>query len=657
LISKRTIDDVFNAAQVVDVVEDYVNLKRRGANMIGLCPFHDEKTPSFTVSPSKNIYKCFGCGQGGGPVQFLMEHDQMSFPEAIRALAKKYNIEIEEETREDEEAYQQQKKLEESYYIINDFAASFYRKNLFETQDGKAIALSYFKERGFIESTLQRFDLGYAPDQPRSFLEAATKAQYNKDYLLELGLVSQKGFDFFRSRVIFPIHSVSGKVIAFAGRSLKTNKKIPKYINSPETPIYNKSKVLYAMHLAKSEIRKKDNCYIVEGYTDVISLHQNGVQNVVASSGTALTSEQVRLVKRYTDNITFLYDGDAAGVKAALRGLDIVLENDMNVKLVLLPDAEDPDSYVRKVGATAFEEYIEDQAKDFIYFKMDLLLQEAGNDPIKKSALISDIIGSIAKVREPIKRSLYIRECSLSLDIDEKLIIRETNKIIREEIRQKRLVKEREERAQLSESQLTAAETMPEQNAPKQRQTQFTRERHFYQEKDLARIMVCAGDKFITTDDGESLRVADFIYSNIQEVIEHFDNALYRRIIDEAFRASESEDIKESGIAQYFINHSDESMRSFAIDCNASPYVFANWESKDIYLQTQNMPEENFYRDSLQSILRFKLKKINKVIDELKEKSDKMGNGPESTQLILKAYKTLSEQRKLIAEELGTVIP
>lgn len=647
-----------NIAQVTDVIEDYVNLKRRGANMIGLCPFHDEKTPSFTVSPSKNIYKCFGCGKGGGPVQFIMEHDSLSFPEAIKALATKYNIDIEYDNQEDAQAYEEQRKLEESLQLVNDFASDFFKKNLYETDEGKLIALSYFKERGFLESTLKTFDLGYALDDSKALLNAATKALFKAEYLEEVGLVSAKGFDFFRSRVMFPIHSVSGKIIAFAGRTLSTNKKQPKYINSPETPIYNKRRVLYGMHLAKSEIRKKDNCFIVEGYTDVISLHQNGIKNVAASSGTSLTEEQVRLVKRYTNNITFLYDGDAAGIKAALRGLDIVLTNDMNVKLVLLPEGEDPDSMAHKLSVTEYEQYITDNAKDFIHFKTELLLSEAGNDPVKKAELIGDIIKSIAKVRDPIKRSLYIRECSHMMDIDEALLVREANKVIKEEIRQKRLTAEREQRAGLTDRQLQEAETLPEIVQPKKEQPRFGKAgKHFYQEKDLARIMVCAGAKIIVTDEEEKIKVADFIYSNIQDVIDHFDSSLYRRIIDEAFKASESVSDQDTDFSSYFINHADEEIRSFAIDCNSSPYVFANWGTKDIYLQTQKMPEENFYRDSLQSILRFKLKKISKVIDELKIKSKELKDTPENTQLILKAYQTLSEQRKTIADELGTVVP
>ena len=391
MISEKTIQEVFAMARVDEVIQEYVNLKKRGVNMIGLCPFHDEKTPSFTVSPSKNIYKCFGCGKGGGPVQFLMEHDSLSFPESIRQLAQRYNISIEEDQNVDKDQVAEKLRLEESYFIINKFASEFYTKQLFETQTGKAIALSYFKERGFLQATIEKFELGYSSDESKALTTKAASLQYKEAYMKDLGLTSQKGYDFFRHRVMFPIHNVSGKVVAFAGRTLSTQKSQPKYINSPETPIYNKRKTLYGLHLAKSAIRKGDNCLVVEGYTDVISLVQNGVENVVASSGTAFTREQVILIKRYTDNVTFLYDGDAAGIKAALRGLDIVLENGMNVSLVLLPDGEDPDSYVRKLGNADFEEFLSKNATDFIFFKMNLLMEEAGNDPVKRSAMIKDL--------------------------------------------------------------------------------------------------------------------------------------------------------------------------------------------------------------------------------------------------------------------------
>ena len=657
MISQRSIQEVINAAQAAEVIEDYVTLKRRGANMLGLCPFHDEKTPSFTVSPSKNLYKCFGCGKGGGAVNFLMEHDHLSFPEAIRTLAKRYNIQLEEDNKEDDDAYKEQKKLEESYYIINNYAGEYFKSNLLETNDGKAIAMPYFKERGFLESTIKTFELGFAPDGYKNFAEKALKNQFNEEYLKALGLVSQKGYDFFRNRVMFTIHNVSGKIIAFAGRTLSTDKKQPKYINSPETPIYNKSKVLYALHLAKNAIRKKDNCFIVEGYTDVISLYQNGVENVVASSGTSLTAGQVRLVKRYTDNITFLYDGDAAGIKAALRGMDIVLENNMNVKLVLLPDGEDPDSYIRKVGTTEFESYIEENAKDFIHFKMDLLLEEAGNDPIKKSKIIKDIIGSVAKVREPIKRSLYLRQCSQALELDEKTLVKEVNKLIRDDIRQKRLEKERDERQGLPPEALEEEAFYERQFINEQQPVKkYSQSKHEFQEKDLARIIVCGGDKIVRTTEGDEVIVVNLIHNNITDVMAYFENDIYKNIIEEALEFIQNADENNFSLSDYFINHKNEKIKKFAIDSNASKYTYANWADRDVYLQTQSMPEENFYKDSLEAINRFKIRKFTSVIKSLRTKLMEKDITPDKTILVLKALQTLQEQRKELAEITGTVV-
>ena len=664
-------------ARVDEVIQEYVNLKKRGVNMIGLCPFHDEKTPSFTVSPSKNIYKCFGCGKGGGPVQFLMEHDSLSFPESIRQLAQRYNISIEEDQNVDKDQVAEKRRLEESYFIINKFAAEFYTKQLFETQTGKAIALSYFKERGFLQATIEKFELGYSSDESKALTTKAASLQYKEAYMKDLGLTSQKGYDFFRHRVMFPIHNVSGKVVAFAGRTLSTQKSQPKYINSPETPIYNKRKTLYGLHLAKSAIRKGDNCLVVEGYTDVISLVQNGVENVVASSGTAFTREQVILIKRYTDNVTFLYDGDAAGIKAALRGLDIVLENGMNVSLVLLPDGEDPDSYVRKLGNADFEEFLSKNATDFIFFKMNLLMEEAGNDPVKRSAMIKDIISSVARLRDPIKRSLYIRQCSQSLAIEESILVKEVNKQIRNQIKQNQLEKKREERmAQIrmvnnNEGPPTSSpfpsepppnvaggeyhelDYYPEERVA-HRQSDFQVPQHDYQELDLARIVISYGDKMITQDDGEDMSVAEFVYTNINVVFQYFDNPICQKIIEEGFKYVESEQ-HHVDISQYFINHSDTTVSEFAVDRISSPYELANWENIGVYLN-QKMPDNNYLEDSLQAILRFKLKKISKVLDELKGRINNNGVDEQTKVTLLMAFKKLQEEKKALAEKLGNVI-
>ncbi len=665
MISQRSIQEVLSIAQVTEIVDEYVTLKRRGSNFIGLCPFHDEKTPSFSVSPSKNIYKCFGCGKGGGPVQFIMEQDSLSFPEAIRRLAARYNIEIEQDSQEDQEKYQEQKKLEDSYYIINDFAVEYFMDSLQNSLEGKTIGLSYFKERGFLDSTIEKFQLGYAPKGSKSFLTAATNKQFKEDYLKDIGLISSRGYDFFSDRVIFPIHGVSGKAIAFAGRTLSKDKKTPKYINSPETPIYNKSKVLYGINLAKSAIRKEDSCLIAEGYTDVISLHQSGIENVVASSGTSLTAEQVRVVKRYTDNIVFLYDGDPAGVKAALRGLDIVLENDMNVKLVLLPEGEDPDSLVKNLGYKETMAFIAESAKDFIFFKLDLLREEAGEDPVKISELVQNMISSIARVRDPIKRSLYSRQCSQTMNVQEGILIKEVNKQIRKEIKQKDIERNRKK---LREAHASSDAPFPTEIPPgyheldeypeeqvSHTQPTITVNAHEYQEKDLARIIILSGDRIIKTDEEGEISVAELIYSNINDVIDYFKNPLYKELIELGFRQTESGDDSLS-FHDFFVNHERAEIRAIAIEMLSSPYQFAKWNDIGVFLN-QMMPEDNFYHDSKQAIMHFKLRKVAFVLNELKVKILDKSLDDDKKSMWLKAFHKLQQQKKELSEELGVVIP
>ncbi|MBL0101122.1 MAG: DNA primase [Saprospiraceae bacterium] len=435
MITQKTVQEVMNIARVEDVIGDFINLKRRGVNMIGNCPFHDEKTPSFTVSPSKNIYKCFGCGKGGDSVRFIMDHEHLSFPEAVRFLAARYRIEIEETENTAQEI--EQKQVTDSLYIVNDFARDYFTDVLFNRSEGRNIGLSYFKERGYRESTIKKFQLGYATEERDEFTKKAIDKKFNIEHLRTLGLTSKSDLDFFRSRVMFTIHNVSGKVVAFAGRTLSSDKKQPKYINSPESEIYNKRAVLYGLFFAKEAIRKADECILVEGYTDVITLHQGQIENVVASSGTSLTREQIRLIKRYTPNIKIIYDGDPAGIKAALRGLDLVLESDMNVKLVLLPDGQDPDSFLAAQGTEAFRAYLHEHEEDFIFFKTRVLLDETGNDPIRKTTVIRDIVSSVAKIPDTFKRTLYIRQCATMLDLSETILHAEVNKVIKADLKNK----------------------------------------------------------------------------------------------------------------------------------------------------------------------------------------------------------------------------
>jgi DNA primase len=435
-LTRETIDQIQQSIDVVEVIGDFVTLKRKGHYYSGCCPFHNEKTPSFTVTPSKGIYKCFGCGKGGDAIQFIMEHEGASYVEAMAYMAKKYNIEIKEEELSEEQNVEQSEK--DSMLVVTNYASQYYVDQLWNSEDGKSIGLSYFKERGFRDETIKKFELGFSHDQWDGFTKDAVAKGYKTEFLTKTGLsierdnandsTEKKFFDRFRGRVMFPIHNVAGRVIAFGARILKTDKTQAKYLNSTESVVYHKSKVLYGLYQAKQAIRKEEECLLVEGYTDVVSLHQSGVENVVASSGTSLTEDQIKLIKRYTPNITILYDGDSAGIKAALRGVDLILQQDMNVSIVVFPEGEDPDSYVQKIGPTAFKEYIKNTKRDFISFKTAISLKEVGSDPIKRAEVIKDIVESIAKVPDAIKRSVFFRECSKLLEIDEQILISEYNK-------------------------------------------------------------------------------------------------------------------------------------------------------------------------------------------------------------------------------------
>lgn len=444
MIDQVTIERILDTAQIAEVVSDFVTLRRRGVNFVGLCPFHDDRTPSFYVSPSKNICKCFACGAGGSPAHFIMKHEQLSYYEALKYLAKKYNIEVVEKALTNEEKQAQSDR--DSMFILNEFARDHFVKMLHRNAEGKAVGLSYFKERGFRDDVIEKFQLGYSLEQRDALSTEAQRAGFRRDYLLKTGLSAggeNNGplIDRFRGRVIFPVHTLSGKVVAFGGRILKRAENTGKYVNSPESEIYSKGKELYGIFFSKNAIVKADKCFLVEGYTDVLSMHQAGIENVVASSGTALTQGQIRMIHRFSENITVLYDGDAAGIKAALRGIDLLLYDGMNVRVVLLPEGEDPDSFARKQNAEQFNRFIDQNEQDFIRFKTNLLLEEAGNDPIKKAALISNIVESIALIPDNIKRSVYIQETAILLNARENVLISAVNKI-----RIKNYEKKKEER-------------------------------------------------------------------------------------------------------------------------------------------------------------------------------------------------------------------
>ncbi len=662
MITQRTIQEIMDAARIEDVVGDFVTLKRRGANLTGLCPFHNEKTPSFSVNPARNIFKCFGCGKGGDPITFVMEHETIGYPEALRYIAKKYNIAIEE--TEVSKEFLEEKQLNDSLYLVNERALKFYQDQLFETDKGKSIGLQYFKERGFREETIRKWGLGFSPENRDSLTKTLITEGYSIDLLRKLGLTSKLyEQDFFRNRVMFTIHGMTGKPIAFAGRIMQKDANAPKYINSPETDIYVKNRVLYGIFHAKKFIQQEDETILCEGYTDVISLHQAGIENVVASSGTSLTTEQIRMVKRFSPNIKIIYDGDTAGVKAALRGLDMVLEEDMNVKIVLLPNKEDPDSYVQSVGATAFKEYIKKEAKDFILFKTQLLVEEAAGDPIKKSKLIKDIVASIAKIPDPVKRQLYLRECAALMKVEEAILIGETGKLVRKSLEDKKkgfaapssasaaagLAGFNEDISQPTDNQTVIEETFGEKKS-----SSMTGGDEF-QEKDIVRILIASGGEIF--DKEHNVSVAAYVISNIEDVLEQFENRMYHKIIHETIALIQ----KGTPLStQHFLSHSVKEIREFAASVLSNPYDYSdNWETKfQRPLETQKAPDLNFTEDSKQALKRFKLRKIIKLCEQNQEIVRKSSDSGDMSTMMkhLKIHQKLMEMRNSLAAELKTVI-
>ncbi|MCD4696646.1 MAG: DNA primase [Bacteroidales bacterium] len=637
-------------SRVEEVVGDFVTLRKRGVNMIGLCPFHNEKTPSFTVSPAKGIYKCFGCGKAGNSVNFVMDHEHYSYPEALKYLAKKYSIEIEEEEQTPEQIEALNEK--ESLFAVSAFAQKYFTGQLFNSEEGKAIGLSYFKNRDFREHIIEQFQLGYSPDTWEAFTKNAKENGYKDEFLVKSGLTIDKNnrkFDRFSGRVIFPIHNLSGRVIGFGGRILKKEEKKAKYINSPESDIYSKSQVLYGIYFAKNAIIKKDNCYLVEGYTDVISLFQAGFENVVASSGTSLTTDQIRLIKRYTPNITILYDGDEAGLKASFRGIDMILEQGMNVKVVMFPEGEDPDSYVRGNRSAEVEEFLDREAKDFIQFKTNILLKEAKGDPIKKAGMIKEIVQSIAQIPDAIIRSVYVKECSFMMEMAEQTLMNELNKLLRKKFRQS--IKDVPE------------ETLIEvPDIPAEKQIQINLNDTSYQEKDLIRLLLNYGkEEFIVeqTDEEDQIievpvKVADFIINDLRVDDITFSNNEYQNIFEEYIVFIDREEIPGE---DYFINHTSKNLSSIAIDLLTSPYQLSDkWETKariEVYTEVQKLKEAVF-----NSVLSFKAKKIEQLIADVQDEIKHANNEEnfEDLTLLLKKHQELKEISKHINQKLGRVV-
>jgi len=633
VINRDTIETILTTARIEEVVGDFVSLRRRGVNLLGLCPFHNEKTPSFTVSPAKGIYKCFGCGKAGNAVNFIMEHEHFSYPEALKYLAKKYNIDLEEEEQTPEQIQELNEK--ESLFNVNLFARQYFSANLLETDEGKSIGLSYFKERGIREDLIRKFQLGYNPKKRDAFSDHAIKNGYKKEYLLKTGLSVESDnrlFDRFHERVIFPIHSASGRILGFGGRILTGEKNRPKYVNSPESEIYTKSKTLYGIFFAKNPIISKDNCFLVEGYTDVISLHQAGIENVVASSGTSLTYDQIRMIQRFTSNITILYDGDPAGIKASFRGIDMIVEQGMNVKIVLFPENEDPDSFARKHHPAEVEIFISKNAINFILFKTKLLLDETRNDPIKKAALIKEIVVTISLIPDGITRSIYIKECSSLMSISEQVLMNELNKKLR--------------------SRFQKDNSTPEQNnqppeiipTPADPQSPFETDSAEYQEKEIIRILLLYGQQTFhikkSPDDTEEITVmiADFVIHEILSDELGFENNLYRRIFQDYITGSDNDAIPDR---TWFLSHPDAELSQAVVNLIISPYELSqNWLKNNIQVETE---ESRLKMHIEHTILAFKSKKIDKMITEIQLKLSQ-AYSPEEQNALMASLRELKKQ-------------
>ena len=639
MIPKETIDLIFETARIDEVVGDFVQLKKRGVNMLGNCPFHDEKTPSFTVSPAKGIYKCFGCGKGGNSVNFVMDHEHFSYPEALKYLASKYNIFIEEEVRtpEQEEAANDR----ESMYIVSNIANEYFQDQLFNDNEGRAIGLSYFKERGFREDTLKKFQLGYSPEKSDAFSAHALKEGYKIEYLEKTGLTIPKesrNYDRFRGRVMFPIHSLSGRILGFGGRILKSNVKAAKYLNSPESEIYSKSKVLYGMYQSKNSIVKKDRCLLVEGYTDVVSMHQSGMENVVASSGTSLTVEQIKLVKRFTNNITLLFDGDAAGLKAALRGVNLILQEGMNVKVLTFPDGEDPDSYAKKVSSEELENYINSEAKDFIEFKCSLLLGEAKEDPIKRAELIKDVAATIALIPDTISRTVYAQSSSKILGISEQLIFTS--------IEQSRSGKSQNNPIAKGLQVVSSPKLSPKL---KSLNTDL-------EESTLIRLMVIYGTSTLEfkyeNEEGEEeetqISTAEFIISELTEDEIQFSNSIYHKIYTEFVRSiQEQETILDD---KYFVRHPDPEISQAVSELLSDRHQLSDWSKKEIIVPTE---AEKLKELVTEAVIRLKSKQVKLKIEEMLLQM-KNNDIPEEDRLnFLHNFQQLSQLSMHIDKELG----
>jgi DNA primase len=640
LISPQTIQQIQSRIDIIDIVGGFVRLKKRGTNYIGLCPFHNEKSPSFTVSPSKEIYKCFGCGRSGNSISFLMEHEKYTYVEALRWLARKYNVEVEETNVSDEARLQQQ--VAESLHIINSFGQQFFSEQLFETEEGVNAGLGYLKERGFREDIIKKFQIGYSPEARTAFASAALARKYNPELLQKSGLIALRNdelVDNYRGRIIFPVHNNTGKVIGFGARLIKKNDKAPKYINTPENELYVKSKILYGSYFARQAIDKQDECLLVEGYTDVVSLHQAGIENVVASGGTSLTQDQLRLIRKFTNNLTIIYDGDSAGVKAALRGLDMALEEGLNVQLVLIPDKEDPDSYVNKVGPQAFRDFIRDNRKDFILFQLEISLSDIGNDSNKKAAVVTQMAETISRINKAedfTKQQDYIRKCAEILRIEENGLNTLVNKFIRE-------------RVQKQENKM--ADTPPETSdvsvdALQQDDSINLLFRDEQQERAVVRSLIEFGLK--SWDEG--VTVADHIFSELIDD-DLFDNQQLLGLI-KIYRAWYEQGLQPT--AKQFLYQEDQALSTLVVSIMDFPYeISSKW--KEEYEMPVPSRDELYKEETASTLNYLKLRKIKRMIGQNQKDMERPHNDDEQMVLI-QTHQHLKMMEIELTNKLGTVI-
>jgi DNA primase len=644
MIDHATIERILDSAEITDVVSDFVTLRKRGVNMLGLCPFHNEKTPSFTVSPAKGIFKCFGCGKGGNSVNFIMEHENLTYPEALKWLAKKYNIDVIEQ--EDTEEEKQLKDERESLMIVSSFAQKYFTRFLWEENEGRTIGLSYFRERSFRDDILKKFEVGFAPDGKTPFTDAAQKEGYKIEFLEKTGLTIKRDDwlrDRFAGRVIFPIHNIAGRVIAFGGRILKEDKNTAKYLNSPESEIYHKSKVLYGIFQAKREITKTDRCYLVEGYTDVISMHQAGIENVVASSGTALTVDQIRLIKRFTSNITIIYDGDEAGIKASLRGIDLVLEEGMNVKVLLLPNGEDPDSFAKKMGASGYHDYIQKNETDFIQFKTKLLLKETDNDPVARARLISDVIRSVAVIPDNITRSVYIRECSKLLNVNEEVLYTEVRK-------QKRKQTDDNARSEIRETARKPATGQTEKNVSKSA-GEFIEEELVF----LRFLMKYCNTPLFEeenedTNQVEFWSVAKYMIYELEKDDLISENVLFQKIFDEVKANLETPDFDPW---KYFVYHTDGEISKLTTDLLSEKFIESNiWKKGGGFTESE---EEIIDWLIPKIIYEYKARKISLMLPQIEEEISAAYKNNDFDKVIEEQskYMNLKRVEKDLSDKLG----